>query len=178
MKKKGNRKVAVAELLKTTSLAASPPDESPKPSIFTRAASTGKRATASLTKFPPQKALGNMSDLKDLASTRLDELKRLIDRSQSEFLKDLEASQSRLHKRFKMHTQTCQQIMDEAEKDYKKTSERITESQEAMKDSYEEFMADAQATASRACKTSITELSDSFEKSIDCLRKHFGISST
>lgn len=70
-----------------------------------------------------------------------------------------------------MQSQACQQAMDEAEKDYKKLSERITESRDAMKvvflsllyqkhdevsnrsfffqASYEEFMADAQATASR-----------------------------
>lgn len=32
-----------------------------------------------------------------------------------------------------MQSQGCQQAMDEAEKDYKKLSERITESREAMK---------------------------------------------
>lgn len=32
-----------------------------------------------------------------------------------------------------MQSQACQQVMDEAEKDYKKLSERITESRDAMK---------------------------------------------
>lgn len=76
-----------------------------------------------------------------------------------------------------MQSQGCQQAMDEAEKDYKKLSERITESREAMKASYEEFMAEAQATASRVCKTSINELSQKYEKAIDSLRNRHGISS-
>ncbi|XLU34384.1 hypothetical protein S245_070450, partial [Arachis hypogaea] len=50
---------------------------------------------------------------------------------------------------FDMQTQACHQVMDEAEKEYKKFSERITESREAMKASYDEFMAEAQASASR-----------------------------
>ncbi|KAF7809425.1 kinesin-like protein [Senna tora] len=180
MKKRGKSKVTVAELLITPSPRSSPPDNSPKTAIFTRTASTSKnvkRATAG-TKSQPLKALSNISELKDLASSRVDELKRQIDRSHSEILKDLEASQSRLHKRFKMQSQTCQQIMDEADKEHKKVSERITESREAMKASYEEFIADAQASASRACKTSIADLSQSFDKSIVSLRNRFGISST
>ncbi|KAJ1411151.1 hypothetical protein SESBI_21395 [Sesbania bispinosa] len=46
-----------------------------------------------------------------------------------------------------MQSQACQQLIDEAEKEYGKVSERITESQEAMKASYEEFIANAQAIA-------------------------------
>ncbi|KAK8497050.1 hypothetical protein V6N13_029038 [Hibiscus sabdariffa] len=121
------------------------------------------------------KTLTTISDLKEFASSRLEDMKRnLIDRSHSEILKDLNASHSRLHKRFKIQTQACQQVMDEAEKEYKKITEKIDSSHEAMKASYAEFMADAQATASRVCKTSISELSKSFEKGIDDLRSRFG----
>lgn len=128
-------------------------------------------------KVQNQKTLTSISDLRDFASSRLDDVKRnLIERSHSEILKDLEASQSRLNKRFKIQTQACQQVMDEAEKEYKKMSERINSSREAMKSSYEEFIADGQATASRVCKTSISELSKSFEKGIDDLRSRFGTS--
>ncbi|KAL4347438.1 hypothetical protein GQ457_17G019650 [Hibiscus cannabinus] len=96
------------------------------------------------------KTLTTISDLKEFASSRLEDMKRnLIDRSHSEILKDLNASHSRLHKRFKIQTQACQQVMDEAEKEYKKITEKIDSSHEAMKASYAEFMADAQATASR-----------------------------
>ncbi|KAG6636322.1 hypothetical protein CIPAW_11G103400 [Carya illinoinensis] len=161
----------------------SPPNVSPKSAFFM----TNKKntASASASKFDedallptPLKALSSISDLKDLASSRLDHLKHHIDHSHSEILKDLDASQSRLHKRFKIQTQACQQVMDEAEKEYKKMFERISESREAMKASYAEFMADAQASATRASKTSITELSQSYEKSMDALRSRFGIPST
>ncbi|KAJ1396881.1 hypothetical protein SESBI_32273 [Sesbania bispinosa] len=182
MKKRGKKtKLAMADLLKTPS-----PEDSPKSPIFTRAASTSngvKRVTVALATTPSPslprsiRTSSNISDLKSLASSGIDDLKRRIDRSHSEILKDLEASHSRLHKRFKMQSQACQQLMDEAEKEYKKVSERITESREAMKASYEEFIADAQASASRACKTSIAELSQSFEKAIDSLRNRYGISS-
>lgn len=128
-------------------------------------------------KVQNQKTLTSISDLRDFASSRLDDVKRnLIERSHSEILKDLESSQSRLNKRFKIQTQACQKMMDEAEKDYKKMSERINSSREAMKSSYEEFIAEAQTTASRVCKTSISELSKTFEKGIDDLRSRFGTS--
>ncbi|RDX63551.1 hypothetical protein CR513_58011, partial [Mucuna pruriens] len=180
MKKTGKKaKPTVADLLKTPSPVASPAEDSPKSAIFTRAASTSKgakRVALATSTSPPRghRAPSNISDLRNFASSGVDDLKRRIDRSHSEILKDLEASHSRLHKRCK--TQAYQQAMDEAEKEYKKVSERITESRDAMKASYEEFMAEAQASASRACKTSIVELSQSFEKAIDSLRNRYGIS--
>ncbi|KAL8521399.1 hypothetical protein ACS0TY_011791 [Phlomoides rotata] len=48
-----------------------------------------------------------------------------------------------------MQTQACQQVMDEADKEHKKISDRINEGREAMKASYAEFIAEAQASASR-----------------------------
>ncbi|ESW30139.1 hypothetical protein PHAVU_002G128100 [Phaseolus vulgaris] len=181
MKKTGKKtKPMVADFLKTPSPVDSP--EADSPVIFTRSTSTSKRAkrvTLPTSSSPPRshRAPSNISDLRNFTSSGVDDLKRRIEYSHSEFLKDLEASNSRLHKRFKMQTQAYQQVMDEAEKEYKKVSERITESRDAMKASYEEFMVEAQASASRACKTSIVELSQSFEKTIDSLRKRYGTSS-
>ncbi|CAN6712109.1 unnamed protein product [Malus baccata var. baccata] len=131
---------------------------------------------AALMESPKSNALASIPDLKQLASSRLRDLKLHVDRSHSEILTDFDSSQSRLHKRFKIQSQACQQVLDEADKEYKKMTQRITESREAMAASYAEFMADAQTTASRACKTSIAELSQSFEKQIDALRSRYGIS--
>ncbi|KAI3468551.1 hypothetical protein Pfo_025214 [Paulownia fortunei] len=124
------------------------------------------------------KSVNTISDLKDLASSNLDSIKRQLERSHSEILKDIEASQCRLQKRFKIQTQACQQVMDEAEKEYKKMSDRINEGREAMKASYAEFIAEAQTTASRLCKISIPELAKTSEKGIASLQSRFGISST
>ncbi|XP_039012599.1 uncharacterized protein LOC120141901 [Hibiscus syriacus] len=130
----------------------------PKPIIFNKRkrnitnASHSKSASAFLnlqSSLPNNKTLTSISDLKEFASSQLEDMKRnLIDRSHSEILMDFDASQSRLHKRFKIQTQACQQVMEEAEKEYKKISEKIDSSHEAMKASYAEFMADTQATAS------------------------------
>ncbi|KAJ0053455.1 hypothetical protein Pint_03568 [Pistacia integerrima] len=183
---------------KSSSSSASPesPDRSPKSNKTTSASASKhksgykyKKPIASaliLSPSPPpapmnfgNKTLSNISDLKEMASSRLDDLKRnLIERSHSEILKDLEASHSRLHKRFKIQTQTCQQMMDEAEKEYKKMTERINKSQEAMKASYVEIMEDAQATASSMCKKTIPEIASSFEKAVGTLQSRFGIQST
>ncbi|WOG90013.1 hypothetical protein DCAR_0209254 [Daucus carota subsp. sativus] len=122
--------------------------------------------------------MNSIADLKALASSQLDAVKRQFERSHSDFLKDVEAFHSRLHKRLKIQTQGCQQAMDEAEKEYRKITEKISESQDAMKASYMEFIAEAQASASRVCKTSIPELAQSLEKSVESLRSRYGNAST
>ncbi|XP_010276483.1 PREDICTED: uncharacterized protein LOC104611214 [Nelumbo nucifera] len=127
------------------------------------------------TKSSPQKTLTKISDLRDLVSSRTDSIKRHLDLSHAEILKDIEASHSRLSKRFKIQTQACQQVMDEAEKEYKKIYDRIGESAQAMEASYGEFIKEVQATTSRACKISIPELMQSAEKSIESLRSRYGI---
>ncbi|KAF5748724.1 hypothetical protein HS088_TW04G00682 [Tripterygium wilfordii] len=149
-------------------------------SLFMNGISSNKKRTSDpSTMSPSRKTLTSVSDLKDLLSSRLDDLRRnLIDRSHTEILKDVEASDSRLHKRLKIQIKASQQVMDETEKEYKKINERISETQEAIKVSYAEFMSEAQIAASRVCKTSITELSKSFEREIDGLRKRFGTSAT
>ncbi|KAH6820463.1 hypothetical protein C2S53_002621 [Perilla frutescens var. hirtella] len=100
----------------------------------------------------PQRSLKNVNtiaDLKELASSNLNSVKHHLEKSHSEILKDMESSKSRLHKRYKIQTQDCQRVMDEAEKEYKKMYDRINEGREAMKASYAEFISEAQATASR-----------------------------
>ncbi|KAL1532253.1 hypothetical protein AAHA92_32282 [Salvia divinorum] len=124
----------------------------------------------------PLKSVNTIADLKDLASSNMESIKQQMERSHSEILKDFESSKCRLHKRYKIQTQECQRIMDEAETEYKKMSDRINEGSEAMKDSYAEFIAEAQAAASRLTKTTIPELAKSSEKSISSLKSRFGIS--
>ncbi|XP_073042772.1 uncharacterized protein [Primulina eburnea] len=124
------------------------------------------------------KNVSTISDLKKMATSNLNCIKRKLEMSHSEILKDIEASQSRLRKRYKMQTQACQQVMDEAEKECKKISERIKDGQEAMMASYAEFIAEAQTTASRLCETSIPLLQQTCEKGIAALRSRYGISST
>ncbi|KAG8634055.1 hypothetical protein MANES_17G008100v8 [Manihot esculenta] len=169
MKKKASRK--------STLQVSSPSSTTPKSIILENRNSKKKPTTTSVLRSKPQNSLASISDLKDLASSRFQHLKSdLIDHSHSEIIKDLEAFQSRLHKRFKMQSQICQQVMDEADKDFKKMSKDINESCEAMKESYEELIADAQATAT-LCKTSIPELLKSHEKAIGIIRSRFGIPS-
>jgi len=110
MKKTGKKtKPTVADLLKTPSPVGSPvgSPEADSPAIFTRAASTSKRAkraTLATSSSPPRshRAPSNISDLRNFTSSGVEDLKRRIDYSHSEFLKDLEASNTRLHKRFKV----------------------------------------------------------------------------
>ncbi|KAH7514790.1 hypothetical protein FEM48_Zijuj11G0127900 [Ziziphus jujuba var. spinosa] len=173
---RGSR-TSAAKLLETPS-----PEKSPKSAILTDSSSKRSRkktiaigttstSSAALFESPsnshfPPKTFASISDLKQMASSRLDDLKR--------------------------HNEACQKVSDEAEKEYKKISERITQSQEAIMSSYVEFMADVQANASNvsnlqtvtwfvdisACKTSITKLSQSSEKAIDGLRSRYGVSSS
>lgn len=52
--------------------------------------------------LPSLKGINNVSDLKQLASSQMESLKRQLDRSHEEITKEIEASQSRLQKRFKV----------------------------------------------------------------------------
>ncbi|KAK9052762.1 hypothetical protein SSX86_029392 [Deinandra increscens subsp. villosa] len=122
------------------------------------------------------KALNTISDLKGMASSNVDSIKRHVDFSHSEILKDMEASHSRLHKRFKIQNQTCQEAMNEAEKELKKMNDRISEHHDAMQASYMQMMTETQASTNRVCKTTIPELLQSVDKAIDALRTRYGIS--
>ncbi|PQQ13328.1 uncharacterized protein Pyn_05472 [Prunus yedoensis var. nudiflora] len=147
-------------------------------------------SVAALMESPQTNSLASIPDLKNLASSRLRISSftsiALTLRSQGfRFLSfsppqapcyDNHLKAVKSHYCYKIQSQACQQVLDETDKEYKKMTQRITESREAMMASYAEFMADAQTTASRACKTSITEFSQSFEKAIDALRSRYGIS--
>ncbi|XP_009599709.1 uncharacterized protein LOC107792138 [Nicotiana tabacum] len=207
MKKRSRstRKSSAADFLSTppATSAASPVQsmsESPKPFVFNfntfnatptssskkKLRTTGKKSfnISSPEQLKPAgspasvKNLKSIADLKEFASSQLDSVKRQIERSHMEILKDLEASQSRLQKRLKIQTQGCQQVADEAEREYKKMSERINEGRDAMKASYSTFMAELQASGARLCKQTIPELSQSAEKAIDTLKNRYGIHST
>ncbi|KAI3904373.1 hypothetical protein MKW98_014553 [Papaver atlanticum] len=144
--------------------------------------STSKKFTSTVVtrSTPPpsnQITSSTILDLKNQVTSSTDSIKRNLDLSHSEILKEFEAYQSRLSKRFKIHTQTCQQVVNEVEKEHKKMSDRITESMDVMKASYSEFIKESQASAARICKTSIPELTQSLEKSIKSLRIRYGVTS-
>ncbi|XP_030535431.2 uncharacterized protein LOC115744408 [Rhodamnia argentea] len=130
------------------------------------------------TPSPASKSLTSIGDLKDFASSQLDDLKRRLNRSHSGISKEVEASHSHLHKRSKMHAQAIQQVTDEVDKEYKKICGQMYESRKAMKVTFAEVMEDAQTSTSHVCKTSIPELSQSFDKAIDVLRNHLGVSTS
>ncbi|XP_023756672.1 uncharacterized protein LOC111905215 [Lactuca sativa] len=124
------------------------------------------------------KAPSTIVDLKEMASSNVDSIKRHLDFSHSEILKDMEASHSRLHKRFKIQNQACQETVNEAEKEFMKMNDRIKETRDAMKASYMELIAETQASTNRVCKTTIPELLQSVDRSIDALKSRYGIAST
>ncbi|KAL5724690.1 hypothetical protein ACHQM5_007916 [Ranunculus cassubicifolius] len=120
---------------------------------------------------PSQKTIATISDLKDLVSSRSDSLKRNIEISHSDILKELEASHSRLSKRFKMHTQACQQVMEETNNENDKLSDWIVENVASVSSSYAEIIKTTETSANQVCKTSIPALAQSTEKAIESLRK-------
>ena len=103
-----------AEFLETPLPVASSPSQSPESAIFRNSTRRRKKADSPASprplvaspspspSRPPAKALGSIADLKDMASSRVDDLKRHIDRSHAVIIKELDASYSRLHKRFKV----------------------------------------------------------------------------
>ncbi|KAI3692316.1 hypothetical protein L6452_32130 [Arctium lappa] len=123
------------------------------------------------------KAHSRIADLKEMASSRIDSIKRKIDCSYIDILKDMEASHSRLHKRYKVQNQSCEQSMNEAEKDFEKMIDHLRETHDTMEASYMDLIAEAQARATRLCKTTFPELSQSVEKAIDELRNRYGAAS-
>ncbi|MQL77369.1 hypothetical protein Taro_009785 [Colocasia esculenta] len=176
MRKRGGVPVAPP----TSGGRSSKPASKPYDFGFTVLASSSARKAASVPASPlgnhpaaaasPRRAVATISNLKELASSRIDTVKRSLDRSHSEILKEFEASNARLSKRLKLQTQACLQLSDEVEEDYKKMSEGMTDNIELMEASYADLIAEAQASASRACKVTIPELAQSLEKAIDGLR--------
>ncbi|KAF2308860.1 hypothetical protein GH714_022072 [Hevea brasiliensis] len=162
MKKKAGRK---------SPLPVSP--ASPTPQIILENRNSNKKPpTASVFRTQPQNSLASISDLKDMVfSLSLSQVRshRSLSLSDSQrsrifslsspqtlqvFLFFSQQNRQLLHSKH-IQSQTCQQVMDEADKDFKKMSKDINESCEAMKESYEELMADAQATTSRGFGTDV-----------------------
>ncbi|KAG9452858.1 hypothetical protein H6P81_005762 [Aristolochia fimbriata] len=126
---------------------------------------------------PLHKPVASIADVKDLASSHADSIKRHLELSHSKVLRDIDAYACRISKRFKIQIQECQQLMDEADREQKNLDERIHQNMTEMKASYAEFISDTQATASRVCKVSITELRQSAERAIESLRSRYRMTS-
>nr|CAB3482333.1 unnamed protein product [Digitaria exilis] len=128
-------------------------------------------------------AMSTIGDLRSLAASHLDSLKRRLDALHGDSVRDLEASHSRLSKRVKvggpkteMQTHGCLQLAEEADKEHKKVADKITERTEVVKTSYKKFVAEVQASTSRVCK--VTVMAKSAERAIDGLRSRYNISAT
>uniref|UniRef100_A0A0E0LRY0 Uncharacterized protein n=1 Tax=Oryza punctata TaxID=4537 RepID=A0A0E0LRY0_ORYPU len=123
-------------------------------------------------------SVSTVADLRSLAASHLDSLKRRLDALHGDSARDLEASHSRISKRFKMQTQSCLQLADEAEKEHRKMADKISEHAEAVKASYKKFVAEVQASTSRVCKVTIPEMAKSADRAIDGLRSRYNIPAT
>uniref|UniRef100_A0A0E0I7V5 BED-type domain-containing protein n=1 Tax=Oryza nivara TaxID=4536 RepID=A0A0E0I7V5_ORYNI len=121
-------------------------------------------------------SVSTVADLRILAASHLDSLKRRLDALHGDSARDLEASHSRISKRFK--TQSCLQLADEAEKEHRKMADKISEHAEAVKASYKKFVAEVQASTSRVCKVTIPEMAKSADRAIDGLRSRYNIPAT
>ncbi|CAO2205940.1 unnamed protein product [Urochloa humidicola] len=127
---------------------------------------------------PAASSLSTIGDLRSLAASHLDSLKRRLDALHGDSVKDLEASHSRLSKRVKMQTHGCLQLAEEADKEHKRVSDKIAERTEVVKNSYKKFVAEVQASTSRVCKVTVPEMARSVERAIDGLRSRYNISAT
>ncbi|KAM0934064.1 hypothetical protein DsansV1_C32g0220061 [Dioscorea sansibarensis] len=178
MKKRAPRACGKAGVLRSPLPMSSPRRFCKKPSkpfdfdLTFRATSSKKTLSSSpLVRSPASpipKTPATISDLKDLTNSRASDLKRHLDLCHSEVLKEINASESRISKRFK--AQSCTQLIAVAEEEHKKLSGRILENMDLLKASYVELLTEAQATATRVCKEKIPELAQSVEKAIDSLR--------
>uniref|UniRef100_A0ACD6A1L0 Uncharacterized protein n=1 Tax=Avena sativa TaxID=4498 RepID=A0ACD6A1L0_AVESA len=124
---------------------------------------------------PTPPSMSTIGDLRGLAASSLDSLKRRLDALHGDSVRDLEASHSRISKRIKMQTQSCVQMAEEAEKEHKKMVEKISERAEEMKASYKKFVAEVQSSTSRVCKVTVPEMAKSVERAIDGLRTRYNI---
>ncbi|KAM0852431.1 hypothetical protein ACQ4PT_051746 [Festuca glaucescens] len=127
---------------------------------------------------PNPASMSTVDDLRVLAASSLDSLKRRLDALHGDSVRDLEASHSRISKRIKMQTQSCLQLAEEAEKEHKKMNEKISESADEMKASYKKFVTEVQSSTSRVCKVTVPEMAKSAERAIDGLRTRYNIPAT
>ncbi|KAG6504022.1 uncharacterized protein LOC121984941 isoform X1 [Zingiber officinale] len=123
-------------------------------------------------------AAATIADLKASVASGIESLKRHLDVSHSQIVNEFDASSTRLSKRFKIQTKACVQLTEEAEKDYKKVADRMSEHAEIIKGAYSELISQAHPTSSRVCKVSIPELMQSMEKAIDVLRCRYKVPTT
>ncbi|KAG2633371.1 swi5-dependent recombination DNA repair protein 1 homolog [Panicum virgatum] len=123
---------------------------------------------------PPQPApaagASSVGDLRSAVASQMEDLKLRLDALHSRAHADLDASFSRVSKRIKTQNQTCQQLTDEVDKEYKKMSDNIKESSETVKAKFKQIIAEAQSSTTRVCKVTIPEITKSVEKAIDGLR--------
>ncbi|GKB25467.1 hypothetical protein Tco_0864868 [Tanacetum coccineum] len=143
------------------------PKSSPIKKIKTK--TIKKPLTSSSSSSPPSlnnKTHVKISDLKKTTSLHIDSIK-CAENVKFLFIYD-----------FVAQNQACEQSMVEAEKDFKKMINHISETHDTMEASYADVIAEAQAQATRLCKTTISELKQSVEKAIDTLRTHYGTAST
>nr|CAB3456484.1 unnamed protein product [Digitaria exilis] len=120
--------------------------------------------------------MSSVGDLRSGVASQMEDLKRRLEALHSRAHSDLDASFSRVSKRIKTQTKACQQLTDEADKEYKKVSDNIKESSEIVKAKHKQIIADAQSSTTRACKVTIPEITKSVEKAIDGLRSRYNIS--
>ncbi|KAM3405100.1 hypothetical protein ACQJBY_007908 [Aegilops geniculata] len=123
-------------------------------------------------------SVSTVGDLRGLAASSLDSLKRRLDALHGDSARDLEASHSRISKRIKMHTQSCLKLAEEAEEERKKMDERISGRAEEMKASYKKFLTEVQSSSSRVSKVTFPEMAKSVARAIDGLRSRYNIPAT
>uniref|UniRef100_A0A453TBU1 Uncharacterized protein n=1 Tax=Aegilops tauschii subsp. strangulata TaxID=200361 RepID=A0A453TBU1_AEGTS len=78
-------------------------------------------------------SVSTVGDLRGLAASGLDSLKRRLDALHADNARDLEASHSRISKRIKMQTQSCVQMAEEAEKEHKKMIDNYSQQADEIK---------------------------------------------
>ncbi|KAF8692645.1 hypothetical protein HU200_039467 [Digitaria exilis] len=170
---------------------ASPPKPKPKPKPRARAKPTARsplvaspRPASAAAAAAALAGVSSVGDLRSAVASQMEDLKRRLEALHSRAHSDLDASFSRVSKRikarsyffFQTQTQACQQLTDEADKEYKKVSDNIKENSEIVKAKYKQIIADAQSSTTRVCKVTIPEITKSVEKAIDGLRSRYNIS--
>ncbi|KAF0907845.1 hypothetical protein E2562_020901 [Oryza meyeriana var. granulata] len=85
---------------------------------------------------PASAAVSSVRDLRSVAASQMEALKRRLDALHSRAHTDLDASLSRASKRFKTQNQACQQLTDEVDKEYKKISDSTKKNTEMIKVSF------------------------------------------
>ncbi|KAI4977391.1 hypothetical protein ZWY2020_057303 [Hordeum vulgare] len=123
-------------------------------------------------------SISTVGDLRGLAASSLDSLKRRLDALHADNARDLEASHSRISKRIKMHTQSCLKMAEEAEKEHKKMVDKVSLQADEMKASYKKLVTEVQSSSSRVCKVTLPEMAKSVARALDGLRSRYNIPAT